>query len=181
MLTTILTAALAFVGTNIDDILVLTLLLARARDRRGRRHIGVGYILGVLALTAVSAAAAMGLRMIPGGWLRLLGLVPVVLGVRAIFSSDEGETVLAPSLMGAALITLGNGADNLGVYIALFSRAQAAQTALSSAVFLIMTILWLKFAARLAAFPGLRRFIGKRSRILVPAVFILLGAYILFL
>ena len=180
MLSTIITAALAFIGTNIDDILVLTLLLTRA-DRRGRARVGAGYFLGVLVLTVLSALAAFGLRMIPGNRLRLLGLVPIVLGVRAAFARDDGGAQLRPSLVGAALITLGNGADNLGVYAALFSRASAPETALSAAVFLIMTILWLNLAGRLAAFPALRRFIEKRSRVLVPAVFVLLGLYILLL
>lgn len=176
----IFTAVLAFTGTNIDDILVLTLLYAGASGRSGRLRIGAGYFLGVLTLTAVSALAASGLRMIPGGWLRWLGLVPVAMGVRAFFG-DDSASARASSLLGAMLVTLGNGADNLGVYIALFGSLTAAQTALSSIIFLLMAFVFAFAAARLAAFPALGRFIERHGAWLTPMVLILLGLYILFL
>jgi len=172
----ILASVLAFVGTNIDDILVLTLLFSRGR---GRTRISLGYLLGVALLTGLSALAAFGLRRFSGDWLRLLGLIPILLGVRALLTSVGGVGEIRPSLLGAALITLGNGADNLGVYTALFARCSPAGTALASAVFLLLAALWLLLAARIAALPALRWLIG--SRYLVPAVFVLLGIFILLL
>lgn len=176
MLSTILSSIIAFIGTNIDDILVLTLLLSGTR-RRGR--VFAGYLLGIFVLAALSALAADGLRFLSAGWLRLLGIVPIALGVRALFGRGGGVSEVRPSVFGAALITLGNGADNLGVYIPLFARLSAGRVVLSSLVFLAMGVLWVFLAGRIASLPALRRIIGSRA--LVPAVFILLGLYILLL
>ena len=181
MVLTVFAAAAAFVGTNIDDILVLTFLLSRGSGRWERLRVCAGYLSGVALLTVLSLLAAAGLRMVSGGWLRLLGLIPIALGVRAALARQEDGALLNPSFIGAALITLGNGADNLGVYAALFTRAAAPEAAVSSLVILFMALAWLALAAYLAALEPLRRFIERRSRILVPAVFLLLGLYILFL
>ena len=174
------TAVLAFIGTNIDDILVLTLLLSAVR-RRDRLNISAGYIVGVLLITALAALAAGGLRLLSGEWLRLLGLIPIYLGVRALLRRDADASSLRPTFSGAMLITLGNGADNLGVYIPLFARSGWENVALYALTFLVMAALWSLIAARLASLPALRRFIERRTAVLVPVLLILLGLYILLL
>ena len=168
----------AFVGTNIDDILVLMVLLAQAGNRKAR--VAAGYALGVAALTACAMVVGAGLSAIPGGWLRWLGLVPVALGVKAWFGKDDDSAPEAASMLGVALITVGNGGDNLGVYVPLFAGCSAQELAAAAATFAVMTAVWLALAARLASLPALKRLIETRSRILVPAIYILLGLYILF-
>lgn len=176
-----LTAILAFIGTNIDDILVLTVLLSAAAGR-DRIRVSVGYMLGVLLITALAALAAGGLRIFSGEWLRLLGIVPVFLGVRAwLCREKDGEAAIRPTLPGAMLITLGNGADNLGVYIPLFARSAFSGIAVSALVFLAMAGLWSLIAARIASLPMLRRGLERRAASLVPIILILLGLYILLL
>lgn len=170
---------MAFAGTNIDDILVLTLLLTQSRDRRGKMRIFLGYALGVAALAAVSILAGTGLRMVSGRWLRLMGLIPIALGVRAWFSEDDDAAPEGASVLAVALITVGNGADNLGVYIPLFAGFDSARIALAVPVFLMMTALWLVLGAKLSSLPALRNFIEVRCRAFVPAVYLLLGLYIL--
>ena len=171
------------VGTadNIDDILVLTLLLTQSRERRGRMRISLGYAVGVAMLTAISIRAGTGLRMFFGDWLWLLGLIPIALGVKAVFAGDDGDSPEGASVLSVALITLGNGADNLGVYIPLFAGYEPARIVLAALIFLLMTVLWLILGAKLSSLPALRRLIEAHRRMLVPAVYILLGLYILFL
>ena len=174
------TAILAFISTNIDDILVLTLLLSAAS--RSRFPLSAGYVSGVAAITALSAFAAAGLQMFPENTLRLLGLVPILLAVRAWRSrGDDNAPPIHPTFAGAMLITLGSGADNLGVYIPLFARSAPRTIALSALTFLLMAVLWCALAARIASLPALRRFIDRRAHRLIPPVFILLGLYILIL
>ena len=176
-----LTAILAFIGTNIDDIFVLTVLLSAA-GLRGRVRVSSGYAMGVLLITALAALAAGGLRLFSGSWLRLLGLIPAFLGVRAWLRRDDGDgAALRPTFAGAMLITLGNGADNLGVYIPLFARSTLWEAALSAMVFLVMAGLWSLLAARIASLPMLRGWLERRAAVLVPVILILLGLYILLL
>ena len=173
----ILSSIAAFVGTNIDDILVLTILFSTASTRRQRVRIAMGYAIGVLLLTLISAFTASGLQLLPEQWLRLLGLIPILTGVRACFAHDSEPASARSDLSSAILITLGNGADNLGVYVALFAQSQFNAVLLSAAVFLLMAVLWSFLAGRIAGLPALRRLIAHRA--LVPAALILLGLCIL--
>ena len=126
-------------------------------------------------------ACALGLGVLPKAWLRLLGLVPITLGVRA-WLTRRGEDEQAPSAVGllsTALLTVANGGDNLGVYIPLFAGFDGGQLTLCAGVFALMTLLWCLLGARLASLPRVGAAIGKYKAVLVPAVLILLGLYIL--
>ena len=84
MLQTILTAILCYTSTNIDDLFLLTLLCAQADSKTGQRSILTGHCLGIGALTAVSLLGAFGLQVIADERLvRLLGLIPILLGIRS--------------------------------------------------------------------------------------------------
>ncbi|PRY30119.1 cadmium resistance transporter [Pseudosporangium ferrugineum] len=81
-----LAAAGIFAGTNVDDLIVLTVLFlaARATGRPPAWQVWVGQYAGIAALVAVSGLAAVGLTIVPDPWTGLLGLVPVALGVRGL-------------------------------------------------------------------------------------------------
>ena len=84
MLQTTLTAILCYTSTNIDDLFLLTLLCAQADSKAGQRSILTGHCLGIGALTAVSLLGAFGLQFIADERLvRLLGLIPILLGIRS--------------------------------------------------------------------------------------------------
>ena len=78
-----LTAAVLFAATNIDDILVLTVLCvsSRATGRPRLWHIWAGQYAGFAVLIGASLAAAAGLALVPLHWLWLLGLLPLGLGL----------------------------------------------------------------------------------------------------
>src|SRR5882724_7048807 len=86
-----------FAGTNMDDIIVLTVLFlsAHATGRPRPWQIWAGQYVGMGSVVAVSAVAAHGLTTVPDRWVGLLGLVPFALGVRgliaAIRSPSSGE------------------------------------------------------------------------------------------
>jgi cadmium resistance protein CadD (predicted permease) len=176
----LLASVAAFAATNLDDLLVLMLLFGQAEDRLSRGKICLGQLLGIGVLTLASVAAALGLRMVPEQYVRLLGAVPILLGVRAWLDRDgEEERSSAVGVLSTALLTVANGGDNLGVYIPLLTGFSARQLALCAAVFAVMTLLWCLLGSRLAALPRVGGFIGRYKGILVPAVFILLGVSIL--
>ena len=100
---TIVTAVGLFAGTNIDDMMVLTVLSAssRATGRPRRWEIWAGQYTGIAILVALSLAAGRGLALIPQGRLWLLGLIPLTLGIyklaSAIRARRRGEPPPAPS------------------------------------------------------------------------------------
>ena len=186
MITTIAAAVAMFAGTNIDDIVVLTVLLvASASQGRPRAwQIVAGQYAGLITLVAISVVAALGLVIVPEDWVGLLGLLPLSLGVwgliRGLRSGDEDEApVVATGMVGVAAITIANGADNIAVYTPVFRTLGAPQTAVTIAVFLICVGIWC-YAGRLLGTR--RKVVDTLERVehwLVPVVFIVLGAIIL--
>ena len=180
MFTVILTAATAFISTNLDDILILTLLFAQASS--GKASIAAGQFAGIGILTAASFLGARLMQGLPATALALLGMVPIALGVRAWVQyrrNPEPDAVSAVGFTQTLLLTLANGGDNLGVYIPLFAGYSLPHMAAVGAVFALMTALWCLLGIRLAALPALGERIRSSRHILVPAVLITLGIYIL--
>ena len=186
MIGAIFRALLAFVGSNLDDILVLTLFFADARYRR--RDIVLGQLLGIGALTALAICGAQGLRLLPERFLPFLGLVPIFLGIRMLFArgdaddSDEipDSTQNRAAFLVVMLVTMGNGGDNLALYIPLFASFSAVQTLCACAVFALLVLLWCFAAEKIAESPLVSRLLARFGRWIVPAVLILLGLTILF-
>jgi cadmium resistance transport/sequestration family protein len=187
-MTTVVNAIGLFVATNLDDIVVLTVLFgASARGGASGWSIVAGQYLGFIVLVVLSAVAALGLTVVPDSWVGLLGFIPMAIGVlalvRTIRGSPEGgedESVLnAGGILGVAGITFANGGDNIAIYTPVFRTMSMLQAATTVVVFLIMVALWC----------GISRLVGTRDTVvdglekiegwLVPAVFIGLGLYIL--
>lgn len=82
MISTIITALVSFFSTNIDDIFILMLFFSQVNKDIKVKHIVIGQYLGIGALTAISIAGALGISIIPQGYVGLLGLVPIYLGIK---------------------------------------------------------------------------------------------------
>lgn len=181
MLKAAVTAAAAFAATNIDDLFVLMLLFGQAGRGAERRKIVAGQYLGVGLLTAISLAGAFGVGLFPAGILRLLGLVPIALGVRAWLKRDDGEITenSTLSVLGVAGLTVANGGDNIGVYLPLLAQMDGGEKAVTLVIFAFLCGLWCAVGARLAELPAVARVIARHKGWLVPLVLILLGTSIL--
>ena len=180
MVTSVLTSIIAYISTNIDDIFVLMILLSQVQGAAKRRLI-TGHFLGVGLLTLISMLGALGLQHLPVKYTGFLGIVPILLGIRACFDRDDDEHTGAanPGILGMALITLGNGADNIGVYMPLFTGFSAIERYLAAGIFVLLTAVWVGLAHRLATVPKIQAIISKYKAILIPLVFIALGIFII--
>jgi cadmium resistance protein CadD (predicted permease) len=170
-----------FAATNTDDLLLLAVFFSDPRFPP--RQIVAGQLLGIGALVLLSAGAALAAVAVPPGWVALLGIAPLWLGVRALRGDDDGadpEALPRSRLpwLAVAAVTVANGGDNLGVYIPLFARAPAAIPAYA-AIFTALTALWC-FAGH--ALVSHRRFgerVRRAGRRALPFVLIALGVWIL--
>ena len=179
MFASILTSIIAYVSTNIDDIFVIMILLASAHGVAKRRLIA-GHFLGVGLITVISMLGAFGLQNLPLKYVGLLGLVPIALGVKAWFDRDEDKTeVKGTGILSMAMITLGNGADNVGVYIPLFTGFSGGERIGAVVIFVVMTSVWVWFANSLSELPRVKTVIEKYKAIAIPVVFIALGVFII--
>jgi cadmium resistance protein CadD (predicted permease) len=184
-----LTAAVLFAGTNVDDIVVLTVLniSSRAAGRPRVWHIWVGQYAGFTVLVAVSLAAAAGLALVPEHWLWLLGLLPLGLGlgklataVRAHRSGRYASPAVVTGLTGVTGLTIANGGDNVAAYIPVFRTSSAAAITVIVAVFIAGIAVYCLASSRLAGRRAVTDAVQRWGRWAVPAVFILIGCYIFY-
>ncbi|MGC5017939.1 cadmium resistance transporter [Micromonospora sp. DT47] len=176
-------AALVFAATNLDDIVVLTVLFVAARSTGRPRpwHVVAGQYLGIGALVAASVVVAAGLLVVPDPWTGLLGLLPIALGVRALLarSDDDEPPVVVGSLLGVTGVTVANGADNIAVYVPVFRTLEPATGLVFLLVFAALVAVWCAAAALLGGHPRVVRLVGRAGHWLVPTIFIAIGVVIL--
>ena len=136
----------------------------------------------------LSILGAFGLQFLPQHYLGYLGLVPICLGIKEIMinmkskgNEEENDTARKSTnkIINTALITIANGADNIGVYIPLFAGFMAWQIAMAVCVFLVLIAVWCFLGKALADLPVLRIALTRYKAVIVPVVYIVLGIYIL--
>jgi cadmium resistance protein CadD (predicted permease) len=184
----IVTAVALFAGTNVDDVVVLSLLSAssRAGGSPRRWEIWAGQYAGFAVLMGLSVAAGRGLALVPERWLWLLALIPFAVGVvtlaAAVRSVRRGEPPRPPSaggLPGVAALTIVNGADNLAAYTPFFAATGSAQVAVTLVVFAVCVALWCLAGGLLTRHAGVTATLSRYSHWILPVVFILIGLYVL--
>lgn len=201
-------AAGMFAVTNIDDLLVLALFFGRWAGHRGASvRVVLGQYLGFAGILVASVAGALGAGLLPGPAVAYLGLLPLLLGVRAAWEvwrerasgagpdagSDVGSDLGAdpdpgpgggargggPSVFAVAAVTLAGGGDNIGVYVPVFAAAGPESLAGYTVVFLALLGVWCAVGRFLATRPPVARALGRFGHLLLPAVLIGIGLLVL--
>lgn len=186
MIYTIITSTVAFVATNIDDLFINMLLYLRSSGKQEDTAITIGKFMGTALLLAISCLGAAGLQKLASEYLWLLGFVPVAMGIKEIISNkrngDDSDTLetASSSALGTMFITLASGGDNIGIWLPLMAGFTLWQMAVCTVVFFIMTGLFCLGGKQLAHMPAIETATDKYRHVLVPAVYIILGLYIIF-
>jgi cadmium resistance protein CadD (predicted permease) len=183
---TVALAMVVFASTNIDDILVLLMFYADPHIRS--RDITIGQYVGVGALILLSLIATAATLAIPESLIRYLGLVPITLGIRALFAwrpSPENAAPLPDPSTGAlsrtaavTAITFANGGDNVGIYTPLFASHDLQDTGIIVAVFLVLIGVWCLVAKALVSHRAIGAAVQRLGQYMLPVVLIGLGLYI---
>ncbi|WP_016701042.1 cadmium resistance transporter [Actinoalloteichus spitiensis] len=178
-----------FVVTNIDDVVVLALFFAQGAGRPGTtRTIVLGQYLGFCGILLVSVAAALGAAFLPAGAVPYLGLLPLLLGVRAAVEAwrhrdDPDEEKAAartgPTVLAVTAVTFANGGDNIGVYVPVFATAGAGGMSVHIVTFLVLLALLVLAGRYLASRPAIASALARWGHILLPVVLIAIGLLIL--
>jgi cadmium resistance transport/sequestration family protein len=183
IVTTLTTAAVAFAATNSDDIFVLTLFFSQTSRGFRSVHIVAGQYLGFSALVAISLVGFFGGRVLPRTWVGLLGLVPVLVGIRRWIHRHDSPFHVRPSTsastMTVAAVTFANGGDNIGVYTPLFATSDATRLIATLLTFYLLLAIWCFVGYALTHHPAVSRVLGWYGHIVVPFVLVGLGIYII--
>src|SRR2546421_11840656 len=82
LVSTILIGIIAFITTNIDNLLLLILLFSQPDFKK--RHIVTGQYLGFIVIIIVSILGYFSKFLLPLAWIGFLGLVPIIIGIRGM-------------------------------------------------------------------------------------------------
>lgn len=183
-------AVVLFISTDLDDVFVL--LAFFADPRFSTRQIVAGQFLGIALLYALSAAGSFVSLVVSPAVVGLLGLVPITMGLKSAWelwissdanqqASSEVQTPIGRANIAAVFaMTIANGGDNVSVYIPLFAVRSGSAIAIMGVVFAIMTAGWLSAAYWLTRHRTIGAPVRRYARLLMPFVFIALGAFILY-
>jgi len=188
------TGITAFIATNLDDLVILTLLFSQVDGTFRRRHIVAGKYLGFSVLVVASLLGFFGGLMIPAHWIGLLGLVPIAIGIRSLFDDSDNDddspelntestsifnSFLSPQTCGVASITFANGSDNIGIYLPLFAKSSLPSLQIILVIFFALVGVWCYLTYHLTRQPLLADFLSRYGSSFVPWVLIGLGSFII--
>ena len=200
---------MAFIATNLDDLLLLTLFFSQVNSTFRKRHVVLGQYLGFTGLILASLPGFLGGLVISSAWIGLLGLVPIGLGINQLWhrnstatdvqtvnqgvihpsddstiptqlaSSGGWQSLLNPKIYAVAMTTIANGGDNIGIYVPLFANSDRTRLGITLLIFFCLVGLWCLIAQQLTRHPTITRLITRYGNTFVPIVLIGLGIFIL--
>ena len=191
MIQTIVTAAILYIVTALDLLVILLMFFARAKTRKEYRDIYIGQYVGSVTLIVISLFFAFVLNYVPEKWiLGLLGLIPIYLGIKvAIYGDSDGEERAKKELnekglsklVGTiAIVTIAScGADNIGLFVPYFVTLSVTNLLITLFVFLILIFFLVFTAQKLANIPGVGEIVEKFGRWIMAVIYIALGLFII--
>jgi cadmium resistance protein CadD (predicted permease) len=180
-----------FVGTNIDDTLILAIFFGQAAGRRAAElRVVLGQYIGFLIILAASVVGALGAGLLPEQVLPYLGLIPLALGIRAavlawlhrkdLEDDEEAKSEKAgPTIWAVAGVTIANGGDNIGVYVPVFATIGIGGMVTYCVVFLLLLAVLILLGRFFATRKPIARIIARWGHVILPIVLIAIGAWIL--
>lgn len=84
-----------------------------------------------------------------------------------------------PSAIKVFSLTLANGADNIGIYVPLFTSMNLMGIIVTVIIFILLIALWCFIALKLSGRSFVQKNIEKYKHIFVPIIFICIGVFIL--
>lgn len=195
---------IAFIATNIDDIIILLIFFSQVNGTFRRRHIILGQYLGFVAIIIASLPGFFGGLVVQREWIGLLGLLPIAIGLQQlIYKKEETATVqtvssdfsqsaptnpvlafilsvLHPQTYKVAAVTIANGGDNISIYIPLFAGHDLASLGVILSIFFIMVGVWCAIAYFLSRQPTIANILSRYGQAVVPFVLIGLGLFIMY-
>lgn len=187
-LTIIAVTAGAYIGTNLDNLILLVALYQRYEKRPG--VVTAGYFAGMLLIGVICLVIGEAGELIPVSYLGLLGVIPISIGGLALVqmfgeskSSDSaGVTPVssANTIFSTVLMTqLSNSADSIITFSVLLADSMDKSDYFIAPTFLAMVgvFAWLAFYA--LKHPRLSEFLSRYGNYVTPFILILVGIYIL--
>jgi cadmium resistance protein CadD (predicted permease) len=188
ILTIIAIAASAFIGTNLDNLVLLMALYSRYDQKAG--IVTSGYFAGMLLIGTICIVIGEAGEFFPLSYLGMLGVIPIFIGVVALIKLFLGKNKHEPhdtsvkhnhlAIFMAVLMTqLGNGADSIITFSVLYADSTDRSDYLIILTFLGMICLFAWLAYYSLKHRRLSEILVKYGHYVTPFILILVGVYIL--
>ena len=190
MLKDVLTAIFSYIGTTTDYFVVLLLLFGKYSTKQDTKLVVLGAYLGNGLLVLTSIIIALVLQQVPEEWLLgLLGIIPIIIGVKGYFSKEDvGEEIeeklkiIKPDaiIWNVLVITFSAcGADNMALYIPYFTMLNLQILPIILVLFIIILTAVIVAAYKLVNVPIVKAFFDKQGDLVQLIVYVSLGLYVL--
>ena len=178
----------AFIGTNLDNLVLLVALYSRYQEHP--RMVTTGYFAGMLLIGAICFVIGKGGGFIPVAYLGMLGVIPIIIGIIALVqlfqTTQAGETAsfVSGSSRKTIFITvlmtqLSNGADSIVTFSIFLADSKDAADYLIALTFMAITGVFAWVAYYSLKHRALSDVLDRYGRYITPFILILVGAYIL--
>ena len=183
----IVVASGAFIGTNLDNLLLLMAMYSRYEQNAV--IVTAGYFAGMLLIGAISLLIGEAGELLPLAYLGFLGVIPISIGVISLWKlfrkaevenlSRAIETQTGVAVFLTLVVTqLSNSADSIVTFSALFADSSDAADYLIAPTFLAMTIVFSGTAYYSLKHHRLKQFVNRYGKYVTPFILILVGWYI---
>lgn len=181
-------AAGAFLGTNMDNLVLLSAMYSRYQQRPW--VVTCGYIAGMFLIGGITLLIGEVGDVIPLTYLGLLGFFPMMVGVISLWklfrrsqSEETVEIAVEDSRIGVFIALVGtqlsNSTDSIIAFSALYADSSDPSDYLIAPTFLAMTCVFSLVAFYSVKNPGLSRFLNHYGQYVTPFILIFVGFYIL--
>jgi cadmium resistance transport/sequestration family protein len=196
LITAIPTGITAFIATNLDDLVILSLWFSQINNTFRSRHIVIGQFLGFSLLVIASLTGFFGGLILPRHWIGLLGLAPIAIGLSSWLNQDSDDSeeeneelkqsetspfrsFLSPQTYSVAAITVANGSDNISIYMPLFANSNLIRLLIILTIFFLLVGVWCYASYKLISQSNIADVLNRYGSNFVPFVLVGLGVYII--
>jgi cadmium resistance transport/sequestration family protein len=196
LITAIPTGITAFIATNLDDLVILSLWFSQINNTFRSRHIVIGQFLGFSILVIASLTGFFGGLILPRHWIGLLGLAPIAIGLSSWLNQDSDDleegneelkqsetspfsSFLSPQTYSVAAITVANGSDNISIYMPLFANSNLIRLLIILTIFFLLVGVWCYASYKLISQSNIADVLNRYGSNFVPFVLVVLGVYII--
>ncbi len=180
MIETVLSSVVVFVATSVDELVVLTTIFAYAERRKAVAQVYAGQLISQVVLLTISVLAASGIETISPEAIGLLGILPIVLGIRILLGGDEEDEAQetanrlgsrASFTLTVALIAIGGGGEELAVFIPFLGSLSMPNLVVALVTLLLLLPVWCRVSQRIASIKRIQGWIARYQRIFVAGYF----------
>lgn len=188
LITIIPIAAGAYIATNLDNLVLLVLLLTRYGNHTA--SVIAGFFACMFILGTTGFWIGMAANIAPVEYLGLLGFVPISIGIIGVVKLLRGEAGpieadeqsiggMRTVFMATLISQLGNGADTIVTFGALFADSMPSADILIVLTLAAMAVIFVLVAIYTIRHPSLNDLIRRHGHRVTPFILIIVGAYIL--